>query len=65
MARRDGSRAFAPEAEPSCCRQRRAAVVPVMLADGRELFERAAERWPTPQWMVELDPWQLTPPWPR
>jgi hypothetical protein len=31
----------------------------------RELLRRAHERWPAPRWTVELDPWQLTAPWPR
>lgn len=26
---------------------------------------RAHEQWPAPRWLVELDPWQLAPEWPR
>ena len=37
----------------------------VSLEDGANFFEWAHERWPAPRWTVELDPWQLTPPWPR
>jgi hypothetical protein len=37
----------------------------VTLADGVSFYAWATERWPTPQWTVELDPWQLAPPWPR
>jgi hypothetical protein len=37
----------------------------VTLEDGVAFFEWAHERWPSPRWTVELDPWQLSPPWPR
>jgi hypothetical protein len=37
----------------------------VALEDGLSFFEWAAERWPAPRWTVELDPWQLAPPWPQ
>jgi hypothetical protein len=37
----------------------------VTLDDGVDFFEWSSERWPRPRWTVELDPWQLSPPWPR
>jgi len=37
----------------------------VTLDDGVGFFEWSAEHWPAPRWTVELDPWQLAPPWPR
>jgi hypothetical protein len=36
----------------------------IVLDDGIEFFEWAAQRWPAPRWTVQLDPWQLTPAWP-
>jgi hypothetical protein len=51
MARRDGSRPLAPEAEPSCRRRCRAALCQVTLADGEGFFEWAAEQWPALQWI--------------
>ena len=37
----------------------------VTLEDGVEFFAWAGEQWPAPRWSVQLDPWQLTPKWPR
>jgi hypothetical protein len=37
----------------------------VTLEDGVSFFEWSAEHWPAPRWTVELDPWQLSPAWPR
>lgn len=37
----------------------------VSLDDGVDFFEWAHERWPAPRWKVELDPFQLSPAWPR
>jgi hypothetical protein len=34
----------------------------VTLADDASFFAWAREHWPAPQWSVELDPWQLSPP---
>ena len=37
----------------------------IELDDDVDFFAWARKRWPAPRWMVELDPWQLTPRWPR
>ena len=37
----------------------------VTLEHGGSFSVWAAEHWPEPCWKVALDPWQLTPPWPR
>ena len=37
----------------------------VMLDEEASFFEWASAHWPAPRWKVELDPWQLTPKWPR
>jgi hypothetical protein len=33
----------------------------VTLEANQNFFEWAHERWPAPQWSVELDPYQLSP----
>ena len=35
------------------------------VPDGQDFFTWARQQWPTTRWTVELDPWQLTPKWPR
>jgi hypothetical protein len=35
------------------------------LADDVSFFEWARERWPSPRFKIELDPWQLSSDWPR
>jgi hypothetical protein len=37
----------------------------VTLEDRAAFFSYAHEHWPAPRWTVTLDPWQLTPAWPR
>jgi len=37
----------------------------VVLADDANVLQWAAEHWPRPRWSVQLDPWSLTPAWPR
>jgi hypothetical protein len=33
----------------------------VTLDAGLNFYEWAHKQWPSPQWTVELDPWQLSP----
>jgi hypothetical protein len=35
----------------------------VTLDDDVRFSAWAHERWPSPRWSVELDPWQLAPEW--
>jgi hypothetical protein len=36
----------------------------IELPDGSDFFAWARDRWQTPRWSVQLDPWQLAPKWP-
>jgi len=35
----------------------------ITLDDEADFFEWAIQRWPSPRWTVEPDPWQLSPAW--